>query len=131
MATRAPLKGKVLQKMTAPTSLDRRGDERIPTIGSCFYELACFRGKETVDFTDGYALSLNTSSGGILLLMALTPEKGQVFELHVPSPTKGERTVKVVEACWTRELLIGAADKVYLVGVRSLFEPAVSIGSCA
>jgi hypothetical protein len=115
-------------KADEPASLNRRGDERIPMIGPCLYQLARFLGNETVDFSDGYALSLNTSSGGRLLLMAQRPEKKQVFELHVPSPMKGESTVKLVEACWTRELLFGTADKVYLVGVRSLFEPPALIG---
>lgn len=118
---------KVPPKVDGPASLDRRGDERIPMIGPCLYQLARFPGNETVDFSGGYALSLNSSSGGILLLMAQTPEQRQVFELHVPSPMKGESTIKLVEACWTRELLFGAADKVYLVGVRSLFEPPASI----
>jgi len=114
-------------KADEPASPDRRSGKRIPMIGPCFYQLTRFRGNETVDFSDGYALSLNTSSEGILLLMPQTPEKRQVFELRVPSPTTGESAVKLVEACWTRELLIGAADKVYLVGVRSLFEPSTSI----
>ena len=114
-------------KVDESANLNRRGDERIPMIGPCLYQLARFLGNETVDFSGGCALSLNTSTGGILLLMAQTPEERQVFELHVPSPTKGESTVKLVEACWTRELLFGVADKVYLVGVRSLFEPPASI----
>ena len=118
---------KVPPKVDELTSLNRRGDERIPMIGPCLYQLARFLGNETVDFSEGYALSLNASSGGILLLMAQTPEKRQVFELHVPSPTKGESTIKLVEACWTRELLFGAAEKVYLVGVRSLFERPASV----
>ena len=120
---------KVPPKVDEPVSLDRRGGERIPMIGSCLYQLARFLGNETVNFSDGYALSLNTSSGGTLLLMAQTQEKGQVFELHVPSPTKGESPVKLVEACWTRDLLFGAADKIYLVGVRSLFEPPALLTS--
>lgn len=114
-------------KVDEPANLDRRGGERIPMLRSCLYQFARFPGSETVDFSDGYALSLNASPGGILLLMAQAPGMRQVFEVHAPSPTKEESTVKLVEACWTRELLFGDADKVYLVGVRSLFEPPASI----
>jgi hypothetical protein len=49
-----------------------------------------------------------------------------VFEVHTPLSTEEERVVKLVEACWTRELTFGATGKVYLVGVKSLFEPGAS-----
>ena len=100
---------------------DRRGDKRAPMIVPCFYQLAHFPGHEIVEFSDGHALSLNNSSGGFLLLMPQLPQRRQVFEVHTPSSTADERTVKLVEACWTRELTFGASGKVYLVGVRSLF----------
>ncbi|TKS63515.1 MAG: hypothetical protein EWM73_01392 [Nitrospira sp.] len=107
---------------------DRRGGRRAPVIETCFYQLTHFPGHEIVEFSDGHALSLNTSPEGFLLLMPQSPERGQVFEVHTPVSTEErnreeKRTVKLVEACWTRELTFGAADKVYLVGVRSLFEP--------
>ena len=55
--------------------------------------------------------------------MPQPPERKLVFEVHTPSATEQERTVKLVETCWTRELTFGEAGKVYLVGVKSLFEP--------
>ena len=103
---------------------ERRGDRRAPKIETCFYQLAHFPGHQIVEFSDGHALSLNTSPGGFLLLMPQPQERRQVFEVHTSLPTEEERTVKLVEACWTRELTFGTAGKVYLVGVRSLFEPA-------
>jgi hypothetical protein len=105
---------------------DRRGGIRLLKIQSCFYQLAQVAGYEIIEFSDGHALSLNTSPGGFLLLMPVPPERRQVFEVHTPLSTEEERTVKLVEACWTRELTFGDASKVYLVGVRSLFEPARS-----
>lgn len=105
---------------------DRRGGKRILQIQSCVYQLSHFAGQEIVEFSDGHALSLNTSPEGLLLLMPQPPESRQVFEVHMPLSTEDERTVKLVEACWTRELTFGTAGKVYLVGVRSLFEPARS-----
>lgn len=105
---------------------DRRGGIRLLKIQSCFYQLAQVAGYEITEFSDGHALSLNTSPGGFLLLMPVPPERRQVFEVHTPLSTAEERTVKLVEACWMRELTFGDAGKVYLVGVRSLFEPARS-----
>jgi len=105
---------------------DRRGDKRAPMIQACFYQLAHFPGDEIVEFSDGHALSLNASSGGFLLLMPQPPQRGQVFEVHTPSPTMEEKAVKLVEACWSRELTFGTSGKVHLVGVRSLFDASRS-----
>ena len=103
---------------------DRRGGRRVGKIQPCLFQLAQVAGYEIVEFSDGHALSLNTSPGGFLLLMPQPPERRQVFEVHTPLSTEEERRVKLVEACWTRELTFGVVGKVYLVGVRSLFEPA-------
>ena len=44
--------------------------------------------------------------------MPQPPERRQVFEVHTPLSTEEERVVKLVEACWTRELAFGATGKV-------------------
>ena len=111
-------------KVDESSDPDRRGDRRAPKIETCFYQLAHFPGHQIVEFSDGHALSLNTSPRGFLLLMPQPPERRQVFEVHTSLSTEEERTVKLVEACWTRELTFGVSGKVYLVGVRSLFAPA-------
>lgn len=105
---------------------DRRGGGRAPKIETCFYQLTHFIGDQIVEFSDGHALSLNTGPEGSLLLMPKPPERRQVFEVHTSLSTDEERTVKLVEACWTRELTFGVSGNIYLVGVRSLFEPARS-----
>ena len=115
---------KIPRKVDESANPDRRGGERVLQIQPCFYQFAQVAGYEVVKFSDGHALSLNTSPGGFLLLMPEPPERRQVFEVHTPLSTEEERAVKLVEACWTRELTFGPAGKVYLVGVRSLFEPA-------
>ena len=115
---------KIPPKVEKPANPDRRGGTRVPTIQPCFYQLAQVAGEEIVKFSDGHALSLNTNSGGFLLLMPQPPERGQVFEVHAPLSTEEEKAVKLVETCWTRELIFGEAGKVYLVGVTSLFQLA-------
>jgi len=117
---------KIPSKIEESANPDRRGGTRVLKIQPCFYQLAQVAGYEITEFSDGHALSLNTSPGGFMLLMPEPPERRQVFEVHTPLSTEEERTVKLVEACWTRELAFGDAGKVYLVGVRSLFEPARS-----
>lgn len=115
---------KIPPKVDESANPNRRGGRRVTRIRPCFYQLAHFHGHEIVEFSDGCALSLNTGSGGFLLLMPQPPERRQVFEVHTSLSTEEERTVKLVETCWTRELTFGAAGKVYLVGVKSLFETA-------
>jgi hypothetical protein len=88
------------------------------------FQLAQVAGYEIVEFSDGHALFLNASLGGFLLLMPQSPECKQVFEVHTPVSMEEGRTVKLVEVCWMRERTFGTVGKVYLVGVRSLFEPA-------
>lgn len=105
---------------------DRRGSTRVLKMQPCFYQLSQVAGYEIVEFSGGHALSLNTSSGGFLLLMPQPPERRQVFEVHTPLSTEEEGVVKLVEACWTHELAFGTTGKVYLVGVKSLFEPGAS-----
>jgi len=91
---------------------ERRGARRAPKIETCFFELAHFSGHQIVGFSDGHALSLNNSQGGFLLLMPKSPEEGQVFEVHTSVSTEEERTVKLVEACWTQELSFGGSGSV-------------------
>ena len=102
---------------------DRSDGRRRLNIQPCLYQLARIAGHEIIEFSDGHALSLNASPGGLLLLMPRPPEQRQVFEVQTPAVGQ-ERAVKLVETCWTRELTFGDSGKVYLVGVKSLFEPS-------
>jgi hypothetical protein len=101
---------------------DRRAGTRLTQIQPCWYQLARIAGNEVLGFADGQALCLNAGPGGLLLLMPHLPDRCQVFEVQTSSPG-AERTIKLVETCWTRELAFGESGKIYLVGVRSVFEP--------
>ena len=101
---------------------DRREGKRHPQVQPCCYQLSRIVGRDVIEFSDGHALTLNASPGGLLLLMPRPLERRQVFEVQTPSSGE-ERAVKLVETCWTRELTFGERGKVYLVGVSSLFEP--------
>jgi hypothetical protein len=118
------ISSKIQQKVTVSDNSDRRGSKRVQKIQPCVFQLAQVAGYEIVEFSDGHALSLYASLEGSLFLMPQSPESRQVFEVHTPISVEEGRTVKLVEVCWTRELTFGTVGKVYLVGVRSLFEPA-------
>ena len=106
---------------------ERRKDQRVPLLRHYPYELSKIAGNETVEFTGGITLSLNISSGGMLLLMPGAPAERKPFELQALSLTEGGRGRRLVEVCWTRELPVGVDVDVYLVGVRFLFDiPASS-----
>lgn len=115
---------KIPKKVEQSADPERRIAKRVLKIQPCVYQLAQVNGYEIVELSNGPALSINASEGGFLLLMPRSPRKKQVFEVHTPLQTEKERTVKLVEACWTRKLSFGPIGQIYLVGVRSLFEPA-------
>jgi c-di-GMP-binding flagellar brake protein YcgR len=113
-------------RVDEPSYQERRRSERFPTILSCPYELTRVSGSDTVELSEGVTLALNISAGGMLLLMPQPLGERKVFEVHVHSPAKSEKTTKLVEVCWTREYSFGAGTKVHLVGVKSLFEHPAS-----
>ncbi len=102
---------------------ERRESERVFRIRSFTYELSKFSGSDTVELSEGRAVSINMSSGGMLLMLPQMVEAKQVFEIIAPSVAEEEHTTKVVEACWTRPLPVTNTHiPMYLVGVRFLFE---------
>jgi hypothetical protein len=106
-----------------PASQERRISERLQTFHPCSYELARISCHDTVELSEGLTLSLNISMGGMLLLMPELPGERKVFEVHILSPPKPEKTTKLVEVCWSREFSFGVGTKVHLVGVKCVFEP--------
>jgi hypothetical protein len=69
---------------------------------------------------EGKALTLNVSSGGMLLLMDHRPNVAQLVRVQVPSYLSIPKISTLAEVAWTRPLPI-APDKVHLVGLKFLF----------
>ena len=71
----------------------------------------------------GQALSLNISSGGMLLLMDQSPEIGQVLRVLVPTPVLQTETPTLAEVRWTRKLPFEQPDgnEAHFVGLRFMF----------
>jgi hypothetical protein len=65
----------------------------------------------------GKALTLNISSGGMLLLMDHAPEVMQVLKVHVPMPLNTTEIPTLAEVAWTRPLPMGR-NGVHFVGLK-------------
>ena len=71
----------------------------------------------------GKALSLNISSGGMLVLMDYLPQVEQVLKVLVPTPTSLAGTPTLAEVRWTRQLPLGRSKDhaTHFVGLKFLF----------
>lgn len=67
---------------------------------------------------NGKGLSLNVSSGGMLLIMGHPPKVNQSMRIHVPTPINVARTPTLAEVRWTRRLPFQTFDELYFVGLK-------------
>ena len=69
---------------------------------------------------EGKALSINISSGGLLLLMDQAPTTDTVLKVHVPTPITQARTPTLAEVRWVRRLpfMNGFQNFLHFVGLR-------------
>jgi hypothetical protein len=72
---------------------------------------------------EGKALSLNISSGGMLVLMEQAPDVNQVLKVNVPTPVTVAETPTLAEVRWARRVPFGngIGDGPYLVGLKFMF----------
>ena len=73
---------------------------------------------ETRSASHGKGLSLNVSSGGMLLLMDHPPKVNQAMRVHVPTPVTHAKTPTLAEVRWTRKLPFPMFDRLYFVGLK-------------
>lgn len=70
----------------------------------------------------GKALSLNISSGGMLVLMDQVPAIEQVMKVYVPTPLSVAETPTLAEVRWTRRLPFGKSNGgAHFVGLKFMF----------
>ena len=71
----------------------------------------------------GKALSLNISSGGMLVLMEQFPDVNQVLKVYVPTPVAVAETPTLAEVRWARRVPFwnGTGAGPYLVGLKFMF----------
>ena len=104
----------------------RRDSERVSRMQVCPYELTKSVDGSTVQLREGAGYSINSSLGGMLLLLPEKVDTQQVFEIQVPSEARREELTKLGEVRWTRPIPVDACVNMYLVGIRFLFDLSAS-----
>ena len=74
-----------------------------------------------VELQSAKALSLNISSGGMLLLMENAPKVERVVRVQVPTPVSQARTPTLVEVRWVRNVPLNRRNGLAFVGVKFIF----------
>ena len=97
--------------------------ERAALLRPILYEMTTPVGVPAASIRSGKVLSLNISSGGMLVLMDQSPEVGQVLKVHVPTPISLTETPTLAEVRWTRKLPFEQpnGNEAYFVGLKFMF----------
>ena len=97
--------------------------ERAALLRPIPYEMTAPIEDLTKSASTGKALSLNISSGGMLVLMDRAPQVEQVLKVYVPTPVTIAETPTLAEVRWTRKLPFGRVngDGAYFVGLKFMF----------
>jgi len=104
-----------------PIHQERRDSERVSRIRMHPYALSKLSGSNWVDLSEGRAITLNVSLGGMMLLLPQAVGERDVFEITAPSVADERPATKLVEVRWTRPLP-GTGRNLHLAGVRFLFD---------
>lgn len=73
---------------------------------------------------EGYALSVNVSNQGMLLLLPQPTQVRQVFEVLAPTPAEDLPALHVVEVRWTKQVVADEEGTLCLAGVKFLAAPS-------
>lgn len=97
--------------------------ERAAMLRPILYEMTAPEAGSGNLVKDGKALSLNISSGGMLVLMDQAPKVQQVLKVYVPTPITIAETPTLAEVRWTRKLPMGNSSShvMYFVGLKFMF----------
>lgn len=99
--------------------------ERVAMMREILYEAASVIDEEGHDeeggeAQKGKALSINISSGGMLLLMPVPLRPERVLRVHVPTPVGQATTPTLAEVRWVRQVPFTAHLQLHFVGVKFL-----------
>ena len=107
-----------------PISTDfQKHNERVALMRPILYEMIALMGDPSASAHQGKALSVNISSGGMLVLMEQAPAIEQVMKVYVPTPMTAAETPTLAEVRWTRKLPFGRSngEGPYFVGLKFMF----------
>lgn len=100
----------------------QKHNERVALLRPIPYEITTQADEKGDHVKTGRALSLNISSGGMLVLMDQAPRVQQVMKVLVPTPTNLAGTPTLAEVRWTRKLPFGSPNGgTHFVGLKFLF----------
>ena len=107
------------------TASNQKHNERVALLRQIPYELTAPIEPEpvVVRHGQGRALTVNISSGGMLLLMETAPAVEQVLKVHVPTPSSLAETPTLAEVRWTRKVPFNRSNGngLYFVGLKFMF----------
>ena len=105
------------------TDSQKSHNERAALLRPILYEMTTPVEDPGASTYSGKALSLNISSGGMLVLMDQVPEIEQVMKVYVPTPITAAETPTLAEVRWTRKLPFGRnnGSGPYFVGLKFIF----------
>jgi hypothetical protein len=97
--------------------------ERVALLRPIPYEITAPAEGQILPTPSGKALSLNISSGGMLILMDHAPQIQQVMKVSVPTPITLAETPTLAEVRWIRQLPFGKSNNngTYFVGLKFMF----------
>ncbi|OAI44392.1 hypothetical protein AYO43_09210 [Nitrospira sp. SCGC AG-212-E16] len=105
-----------------PTHQERRKSERVASLRACPYALTKPMVPNAVLLTAGHAYSINSSAGGMLLLLPGAVLTQHVVEVQVSSETRKASITKLGEVCWTHSISVEGRVCMYLAGIHFMFE---------
>ena len=104
------------------TDSQKSHSERAALLRPILYEMTTPVEAPATSTHSGKALSLNISSGGMLVLMEQAPAIEQVMKVYVPTPISKAETPTLAEVRWTRRLPFGKTNGgAYFVGLKFMF----------
>ena len=105
------------------TAASEKHAERLALLRPIPYEMSLPNhesGQNGTSVFHGRALSLNISSGGMLILMAQAPLLDLVIKVHVPTPVALAETPTLAEVRWIRKVPFSASgsEASFFVGLK-------------
>ncbi|MEP6959232.1 MAG: PilZ domain-containing protein [Nitrospirota bacterium] len=105
------------------TDSQKSHSERAALLRPILYEMTTHVEDPAMPTHSGKALSLNISSGGMLVLMDQVPAIEQVIKVYVPTPIIRAETPTLAEVRWIRRLPFNCqnGEGAYFVGLKFMF----------
>ena len=105
------------------TDSQKSHSERAALLRPISYEMTTPVEDPAASTHSGKALSLNISSGGMLVLMDQVPAIEQVMKVYVPTPISMAETPTLAEVRWTKKLPFGRpnSEGAFFVGLKFMF----------